>query len=136
MLVEKFAPRREMQLPWLLRWFNFTWALIGNDDDGLFGDDRWRAGREKTLWLAIVWWFRNPFHNLFFYVVGIADRPRAFYSSREWGSPGWTFHAINCTEPWLRWVWLPFISYRSPRVSAYVGWRPYGAFGFKLNRGK
>lgn len=65
MLIEKFVPRREMQLPWLLRWFNFTWALIGNDDDGLFGDDRWRAGREKTLWLAIVWWFRNPFHNSF-----------------------------------------------------------------------
>lgn len=136
MLVEKFKPRREMPMPWLLRLFNFSWAIFGNDDDGLFGDERWRAGREKTLRLALTWWFRNPFHNLFFYVIGVADRDRVFYSSRDWGVQGWTFHAINCTDTWLRWVWLPFISYRSPRVSFYAGWRPYGAFGLKLNRGK
>lgn len=159
MLVEKFKPRREMQMPWLLRWFNITWALIGNDDDGLFGDDRWVCpmlpgvigltpfvlfgrvylrpvfgmlpqSRNWLLWRAICWWFRNPFHNLFFYVLGVADRNRVFYSSREWGSGGWTFHALN----WW-WLWLPLVSYRG-RINFYAGWRPYGAFGFKLNRSK
>lgn len=131
MLVEKFGPRLEVQMPWILRWFNLSWAIFGNDDDGLFGDARWRAGRPESLWLAIVWWFRNPFHNLFFYVLGVADRPRTFYSTREWGSQGWTFHCLR----W-RFLFLPLVSYRSKYVSFYFGWRPYGAFGMKLNRGK
>ena len=127
MIREDFPPRRHISTPWLLRWFRVWWALFGNEDDGYYGDDRWRAGREKTLWLAVLWWFRNPFHNLFFYVIGVADRHRTFYSSREWGSPGWTFHALR----W-GWLWFPFVSYRG-RIKFYIGWRPYGAFGTKLN---
>lgn len=130
MLSEHFTPRLYLKTPWLLRWFDLAWSLFGNDDDGYFGDDKWRAGRNKTLYLAIVWWFRNPFHNLFFYVIGVADRERVFYSTREWGSEGWTFHLLN-----YKWLWLPLISYRGV-VNFYIGWRPYGAFGTKLNRGK
>ena len=130
MLKEVFKPRLAVKTPWLLRWLDIGWALFGNDDDGYFGDDKWRGGREKTLWLAILWWFRNPFHNLFFYVIGVADRDRVFYSSREWGSEGWTFHLLN-----YKWLWLPLVSYKGV-VNFYIGWRPYGAFGTKLNRGK
>ena len=130
MMREDFPPRRHISTPWLLRWLRILWALFGNEDDGIYGDEKWRAGRNPSPWLAIAWWFRNPFHNLFFYVIGVADRPRTFYSTREWGSPGWTFHVLRCG-----WLWLPFISHRG-RVNFYAGWRPYGAFGFKLNRAK
>lgn len=130
MIREDFPPRRYISTPWLLRWLRPLWAIFGNDDDGLYGDDRWRAGRAKTLKLAVLWWFRNPFHNLFFYVIGVADRHRTFYSTREWGSPGWTLHVLRCD-----WLWLPFISYRG-RIKFYIGWRPYGAFGTKLNFSK
>lgn len=130
MLKEQFFPRRKLTTPWAMRWLRIVWALFGNEDDGIYGDEKWRAGRAKTWNLAVIWWFRNPFHNLFFYVIGVADRHRTFYSTREWGSPGWTFHALRCG-----WLWLPFISYRG-RVKFYAGWRPYGAFGTKLNLSK
>lgn len=40
----------------------------------------------------------------------------------------------NVSIPWvLRWFRL--VSYRGI-VNFYIGWRPYGAFGIKLNRGK
>lgn len=128
-LPEHFPPRRT---PSIWRKLNPLWALFGNDDDGYFGDDRWRAGRQKTFTLAVQWWFRNPFHNLFFYVIGIADQHRTFWSrpDRSWGAvDGWTFHWLRADSGWL---WFPLASYRSDRVSAYAGWRPYGAFGFKL----
>lgn len=128
-LIETFKPRRV--IPWY-RKLNPLWALFGNDDDSIYGDERWRAGRPKTIGLAVKWWFRNPFHNLFFYVIGVADRRRSFWShpDRLWGTvDGWTFHWLQVDG--LRWK-FPFASYRSARISAYAGWRPYGAFGFKF----
>ena len=86
--------------------------------------------RAKVLKLAMLWWVRNPFHNLFFYVMGVADRPRTFYSSREWGEPGWTFHYIKCGR-----LYLPFVSFKG-WCNFYAGWRPYGAFGLKFNFAK
>lgn len=128
-LSEHHEPRRTVPG---FRKLNPFWALFGNDDDGYFGDDRWRAGRTKTLGLALQWWLRNPFHNLFFYVIGIADRPRTFWSrpGRGWGEvDGWTFHWLQADGGRFR---FPFASFRNHRFSAYAGWRPYGAFGFKF----
>lgn len=80
-------------------------------------------------WRMIWWWIRNPFHNLFFYVFGISDYARVFYSTGRWHEvPGWTFH-ITLT-PTLKFP-LPFISYYG-KVDFYLGWRPYGAFGTAL----
>lgn len=136
MLKETLPPRRILSTPWALRWMKPLWALFGNEDDGIYGDDRWRGTRNPTPWLAIVWWFRNPFHNLFFYMIGIADHPRTFYSTKEWGTPGWTFHLLRSDK--YRWIWLPFASYKKAGggFNFYAGWRPYGAFGFKLNFAK
>lgn len=129
MIREDFPPRRHVAPPvdsiaWLL------WALFGNEDDGPYGDDKWRAGRARTWWLAVQWWVRNPFHNLFFYVIGVADKPRTFYSTRDWGVNGWTLHYTHCS-----FLYLPFISYKG-WCNFYIGWRPYGAFGLKLNFAK
>lgn len=127
--IENFPPRRALSG---FRKLDPFWALFGNDDDGYFGDDHWRAGRAKTFWLAAQWWFRNPFHNLFFYVIGVGDRQRTFWSrsDRLWGTvDGWTFHWLKASGvP----ICFPFASFQNPRISAYAGWRPYGAFGFKF----
>lgn len=129
-LVEKLPARRKINRNFIQRFYPF-WALFGNEDDGYYGDDRWRNGRDKTLKLAILWWFRNPFHNLFFYTIGIADHPRTVYSTAEWGTEGkLTLHFTP--TPTLKFP-LPFISYKG-KISFYIGWRPYGAFGFKLNK--
>jgi len=109
---------------------NPFWALFGNADDGLFGDAVWQAGRARTPWLAVQWWFRNPLHNLFFYVIGVRDRVFTFEFTQGTGmeAMGVIKGRVICG----RWR-LPFIGYRSPKFVAYAGWRPSGAFGFKAH---
>lgn len=156
MIREDFPPRRATPERPAGLWAWFVWAFFGNVDDGALGPANWAcplfpkltgwrlawgflplpvfvgvAGSDQWPRLrALCWWVRNPFHNLFFYVIGIADRPREFYSTREWGSPGWTFHAVR----W-GWLWLPFVSFKG-WCNFYIGWRPYGAFGLKFNFAK
>jgi hypothetical protein len=75
---------------------------------------------------------RNPFHNFTFYVIGIADKefvrmgryPEAVANPDQ----GWNWAVIK--YGWLR---LPFISYHRGDFKFYIGWRPRGNFGFKLN---
>src|SRR3990167_9825160 len=62
-------------------WNWLFWALLGNDDDGIFGEgprsgDAWLAqwGNELSLKRFWAWQTRNPLHNFFFYVIGSADR--------------------------------------------------------------
>ncbi len=129
-------PARRKPLPWWKK-LNPWWALFGNDDDGYWGDDPWRQGRPKTFWLAVQWWFRNPAHNLTWYVIGFADRRRLV--SGRWvpriHKPGGGF--LWCySRVWLggRWrLFLPFVSYLSPHCRVYLGWRTGGAFGIKVN---
>lgn len=134
-LVQSMAPRRP-PAPWY-RKLNPWWLLFGNDDDGYFGDPDWRAGRTETLGLAVIWWLRNPAHNLTWYGIGVADKARLNVGrwAPEIHRPGGGL--LTCwTEVQVLgflWVALPFISYLSPHVKAYAGWRPSGAFGFKLN---
>lgn len=84
-------------------------------------------------WRKFHWWKRNPFHNLCFYSVGIADHHRTVYSTAEWHSvEGFTFHITP--TPTLKFP-LPFLSYYGA-FNAYIGWRPYGAFGVACRRRK
>ena len=48
MIKEYFQAKRKVSF-W--KKINPLW-WFGNEDDGWYGDDRWRAGREKTLLLA------------------------------------------------------------------------------------
>lgn len=109
---------------------NPIWALFGNADDGIYGDDAWRAGRPCTPWLAVQWWFRNPFHNLFCYVIGVSNKPFTFTWTKGAGMED--AGVIRGYVMYGRWR-LPFIGYRSSRFVAYAGWRPSGAFGFKAH---
>lgn len=92
---------------------------------------------EWRWWRAVAWWFRNPLHNLTWYVLGVADKERVVRG--PWAP---SFH-----RPGGGWLWcftdvpvlgltipLPFVSYVSATRKAYAGWRPSGSFGFKFNR--
>lgn len=106
------------------------WFWLQNADDPTPPAD-YAVGDEEWL-RALKWWFRNPFHNLFFYVIGICDQQ----TERRGVDPshvfvwGWNFvitHAIGTP------IYLPFVSYLTPKFRCYAGWRPGGALGFKLN---
>jgi hypothetical protein len=81
----------------------------------------------KTMWA-----FRNPFHNLTFYVIGVADKPsyRSGYYPQRVSHPhgGWHF-AVTRRHVLL----LPFVSYNRDWCTFYLGWRTRGTFGAKLN---
>lgn len=106
---------------------NFKFWLANDDDplppaDYLIED----PGRVEK------WYWRNPFHNLTFYVIGVADKP----FERTGLCPSANFNPAG------GWNWcvtryggleLPFISYEQGKIHAYFGWRDRGNFGIKLN---
>lgn len=115
----------------------WMWALFGNADDGPYGDEKWRAGRAKTFRLALEWWFRNPAHNLCFYVIGHADRDHVFSGEKNWGvDPGLSIHwCIYQDDNWKEHHRI-LISYVGKKRGWYIGCRPCGAFGISLNFAK
>ena len=114
-------------LAWLI------WCLFGNDRDGYIGDTGWNPQQLDTPWIRIKWWFRNPLHNLVFFVLGCED-----VDSVRYGFPyahgvfrpdgGWNF-AFSKTSRMI----YPFVSYIGP-VKFYIGWRESGNFGIKLTK--
>lgn len=109
------------------------WALFGNADDGYYGDEKWRAGRTRSFWLAVAWWFRNPAHNLCFYVIGYADRDHWFAGEKDWGVDyGWSVHYCFLPDGSRT---RPLVSYKTKAGRLrYIGWRPYGAFGIAFRK--
>lgn len=111
-----------------LKWL--IWCFFGNDDDGYIGDSGWNPTREDTWKVRLRWWIRNPFHNLFFYVIGCQGKDTIVYGFPSKGvfnpKGGWTFVLTKCG-----WVYLPFISYIGP-IKFYIGWRFGGCLGAKL----
>jgi len=78
------------------------------------------------------WHLRNPFHNLDFYVIGLADKKFARTSRQSEGISKprghWDFAVARCEL-----VVLPYISCQRGRFNFYFGWRERGNFGIKLN---
>lgn len=107
------------------KWNPLWW--FKNDDDPL--PPSWYP--HGTMW----WYLRNPLHNLFFYVLGIADRNRTLIGPHpvevtllgDMGWQGWKW----CVSK-VGWLYFPFISYSGTRWWFYIGWRPSGALGLKL----
>jgi len=105
---------------------NPIWWL-GNADDPL-APDWYRPGQPFR---NVIWYFRNPFHNLNFFVIGVSDKPfiRSGRFPRNTFNPndGWNSSVIRYYR--LR---LPFVSFKRNRVRIYFGWRTGGAFGIEL----
>jgi hypothetical protein len=133
-----YEKARRDTLPWSKK-LSPVWALFGNEDDGIYGDATWNPEGSTSFRTALLWWLRNPCHNLTWYVLGVAD-----YNREVTGEYGSEFIApgggpLFCLTRLLSGSWLrkalplPFLSYTSNYVKAYIGWRPSGAFGVKLN---
>lgn len=114
-------------VPWYKK-LNPMWALFGNEDDGFWGDLAFNPAQYKTIPTAIKWWFKNPAHNLMWYVLGVADVDR--YVSGKHGDRIWNPTGRGWQYCWthLTIIKLPFVSYISNSRRFYLGWRPGGAF--------
>jgi len=145
-----------------LNWF---WLLIDNDDDSIYGPDNYNPGpyvkysigleigiltlklvlrkivstdpTENIRWKAICWWFRNPMHNLTFYVIGIADKSRTLYGpyGDSTHKPGGGFlFLVSLPDSGIgKLLPRPFVSYVNKYIKFYLGTRPSGGIGAKLN---
>ena len=140
------VPRHRAQLAWydLPRWT--TWALIGNDDDGIFGEGGTKPYSTNITWQTFFSWSaRNPLHNLDFYVLGSAGWKSHFsrniarldatgihfggHSTRVFGEGRRAaILAFHDYKPFFSWN----IGYGSRQFEGYIGWRPNGAFGIKF----
>lgn len=101
---------------------------FGNIDDPVPPD--WYRPNNRTR--TFLWHCRNPFHNLFFYVIGIADKEFEIigkYPGRI-SDPNGGWNWTVCRYKWLR---LPLVSYQRGSFNFYLGWRNRGNFGMKLN---
>ncbi len=100
---------------------------IANADDPT-PPDWFRPGEDGRDW---KWHLRNPFHNLTFYVIGIADReftrvgphPEAVFNPD--GGWSWAYSRASLLP-------LPYVSYIRNNFQFYLGWRERGNFGIKL----
>jgi len=121
-----------------------VWALVGNDEDGLFGE---RGGyvRAPTHQGACFWALRNPLHNVTFHVIGTAGETN--HSAFTLLSLG-TKRISGCHTNTLQYVKgaglniqlhdvRPFISFHLPvwknrEFTMHTGWCERGNFGLSL----
>ncbi|MBJ7448913.1 MAG: hypothetical protein JHC93_00980 [Parachlamydiales bacterium] len=144
-----YIPRHRNEIRWYQMGKWATWALFGNDDDGIFGEEitagNW-CDKKISVKRAAKWAMRNPLHNFNFYVIGSAyksnsefailslsaERAQLFHYEKE----GKTVFAGKGTGLWIGFHgWKPFVSLRINygRVfEMYVGWRERGNFGLKF----
>lgn len=105
------------------------WALFGNDEDGVDGPSWFMPG--APLWQRrILWWWRNPLHNLVFHVWGVYGKPRLMKGRFPYdmfnpnGGLNWTTTTTVTRKN------LPYVSLKFKGHESYIGWRPTsGAFG-------
>lgn len=105
------------------------WALFGNVRDGVLGDRVFNPEQKDTWLIRINWWFRNPFHNLTWYVIGFADKESTRFDMQKQDGPGWNF-SFSLFEQKL----YPFCLYQGKVYTFYFGWRSRGHFGIKFNK--
>jgi len=79
------------------------------------------------------WWYaRNPLHDLTWYGIGVVGKRFQTVvligDKDKWDADGLYAHVL---------IWgilpLPFIALHRKSLKLYVGWRPKGNFGAKLN---
>jgi len=140
-------PRHRSQVRWydMPHWIH--WGLLGNDDDGIFGEGQ-RVPYSTNIHAGtfVRWSARNSLHNFCFYVVGsahwqrhyhavlfsIADcRVRAFSSGEKkvFDSDNSFKIAFNDFKPFVA---CQFSHFKNRAFQFYVGWRDRGNLGFKL----
>ena len=121
-----------------------AWSLLGNEDDGIFGEDRRRPySTNITTKTFLSWSARNPLHNFTFYTIGSADWDKHYnfdlVKINDENTSLFTQGKDNVPKGFALSVndYKPFVSLQFPwsekrRFSFYFGWRPEGCFGIKF----
>lgn len=145
----RIVPRHRCQIRWYDLGHWLTWAILGNDDDGAFGEEpsaNFQPDEEANGRKALQWALRNPLHNFCFYCIGTAYTPTSELTLLQLARNN---SAVLQYDPCAKTVfagestslfiglhsWLPFISLRldyGRRLEFYAGWRERGNFGFKF----
>lgn len=142
-------PRHRCQLYWYDVGHWVAWALFGNDDDGIFGEEvRYKVERISDTGKALCWGVRNPLHNFCFYVIGSAERCNSeltFIQLAPGNSKCFHYEPVgqtnfpsksSCFYAGLH-GWKPYIALRLAYPQGYgtdfyLGWRCRGNFGIKF----
>ena len=140
-------PRHRKQVRWYDLGHWTSWGLIGNDDNGIFGESK-AVPYSTNIHTGTFcrWAARNSLHNFTFYVIGsahwrhhynavllsVADTGvRAFSrgQGKVFDSDNAFKIAFNDFKPFIS---LQFRHFKNRRFQFYVGWRERGNLGFKL----
>ncbi|MGR3952243.1 MAG: hypothetical protein QRY74_05050 [Chlamydia sp.] len=148
----RIIPRYRNQLHWYHIGPFLGWMFFGNEDDGLFGEGPkaiWEISTEPTLFKALSWFFRNPFHNYTFYILGTAAQEQkidefilldytktAFRIGVYSPKASTVFSDKNHSLFFAFHAMRPFVSFRytlsnNRRIEGFCGWRERGNFGLK-----
>lgn len=125
-----------------------AWAILGNDDDGIFGEKNAHDEAPLTCGRALSYQLRNPLHNFCFYVIGTADKQNDeldLLKITQHGMCVCHYHEVGTTvfadKNTSFYLGLhgakPFISLRlrylpERQFDFYFGWRERGNFGIKF----
>ncbi len=142
--IYNYVPRKREQLkPLDLRWL--SWCLVGNEDDGIFGEYAGKAPYSTNInFGTFCSWsiLRNPTHNFDAYVIGSSawkrhynysvigiggQKPVRFCSNAaKWPKQDEPFFdmGFNDFKPYLK--FNPWIS------DLFFGWRNSGSFEIKV----
>lgn len=117
-----------MAYPWYKKINPIWWLGNANDPVDRVNPDGTPAhptiGPGKPLWIRKLLWFcRNPFHNLFFFVIGLEDQKEKVNPGTIWPKEGQKWNIV-----------LPFISYMGSKREFYIGWRNGRTLGFAFRK--
>lgn len=145
-----YIPRHRSQIAWYDAGHWIMWGLLGNDDDGIFGEGlkaHYEPEKPPSLGKAMKWQIRNPLHNFCFYVIGSANRENSEFTLLKVTPFDFqlchyepTAHTVFPSKNSCFYLALhggkPFISFRlrwTPTTTTdfYFGWRERGNFGIK-----
>ena len=101
-----------MRYPWYKKINPLWW--FGNANDPINGpEDHPKFHPTKPTWIRkILWAIRNPLHNFFFFVIGLADQPEIVNAGSMWPKDGQRWNIV-----------LPYICYKGKKKEFYLGWR-------------
>lgn len=146
--IYKWIPRKAEQIYFfdLPHWF--AWALFGNEDDGIFGEETMLYPDEKADFKQFSYWsfIRNPLHNFTFYIIGTAYLDNDQLTLLQLSTAGFDslsyrkkdkrvfteentglFLALNGFKPFFSLHLTEPVDFKT-----YAGWRERGNFGLKL----
>jgi len=105
---------------------NPIWWLYNSDDPM---PPLWYQPNTWNWLRTIMWYARNPFHNLQFYVIGVADRNYSMVTT--WVNPAVKDgnYRSSISVGWLR---LPFVSRENAKITFHLGWQYNGDFAIRF----